>query len=141
MGRPAGSKNRPRVADTSLLTDEEKASLRQEAQIKVLAEQKKLAKDAYLEQQLDEARMAGGLDEPTVAVMVSIPEFAANITIDGTIYFHGREYTVPQGRADVILEVMDRSWAHERETMSGHGRWAPTKRRDVRISPRGTVSV
>lgn len=143
MGRPAGSKNRPRStpADFDILTDEEKASLRQEAHAQVLAEQKKAAKEAYKEQLLDEARIEKGLDEPLVTVTISIPEFAANIRIDDVIYFHGKDYTVPQSRADVLLETMERSWAHERETMEGHGRWAPTKRRDVRISPRGTVMV
>lgn len=108
----------------SLLTEAEKAEIRQQALEDVIAEKRRDAKKTLLEQ--EKARIAGrtGLKtgDPTkdelVTITVNVPEFVPHLWINmphGQKYFHGHSYKVPRHVAATLGEMQARAWDHENE--------------------------
>lgn len=56
-----------------------------------------------------------GDEGPDVDVYVNLADFADRIVIDGTIYIHGRTYTIPEKKAAVVMEACARGWRHQAE--------------------------
>lgn len=48
-------------------------------------------------------------------VFINFADFIDRITLDGVTYMHGRSYTLPKSKADVVREQMARSWRHQAE--------------------------
>lgn len=48
-------------------------------------------------------------------ITLDLAPHSDRLVIDGTIYFHGRTYTVPQSLFDVMREQQYRGWEHQRE--------------------------
>jgi hypothetical protein len=108
----------------SLLTDAEKAEIRQQALDDVIAEKRRDAKKTLLEQ--EKARLSGrsGLKtgdpqkDELVTIEINIPEFCPYLWINmphGQKYFHGTRYQVPRHVAKQLDEMQARAWDHERE--------------------------
>lgn len=129
--KPAGSEapdpdepvTEPDEAVPLELTDAEMARIREEAKKKVdeelrlraAAERKEkiaAALDAETRRQRREAGLTNHLDD-LVEIMIDVAPFTDNITIDGTVYQHGMWYTVDRRKADVMREIMARSWDSE----------------------------
>ncbi len=48
-------------------------------------------------------------------VFINFADFIDRVTLDGVTYMHGRQYTLPKSKADVVREQMARSWRHQAE--------------------------
>lgn len=121
-------------AADSLLSEEEKAEIRQQAIDDVIAEKRKDAKKTLLEQ--EKARLSGRsglktgdpIKDELVTIEINIPEFCPYLWINmphGQKYFHGSRYQVPRHVAGTLGEMQSRAWDHERDI---HGQ----KKRDYR---------
>lgn len=116
----------------------------EKAAIIAKAERRKQAKAAAAARALQHARAAEGLESPTevankalrekmtqmVRVKIQMPFMAGadngsvvddGVTIDGTKYLHGQEYTMPMGRALDIRAMLFNLHQHEL-TFEGKGR-------------------
>ncbi len=78
------------IIDTSIIGDDRIKELRAKADKKIEAERKAAAEAQLLEQFENEARQAGGLDEPMEDVFIDLAPYADRLMLDGVIYFQGR---------------------------------------------------
>jgi hypothetical protein len=46
-------------------------------------------------------------------ILIDVAPFAVDITVDGTVYQHGRWYKVDRRRYNSLMETMARSWDSE----------------------------
>ena len=121
--------------DKSILSDDDRAAIRKEAQASIVAEMEQDARDAYFAQQLKELRRARIPAERMVKVTMSLAPFLPHLLIDHDQYFDGYTYDVEQSRAAVLYEQMQRSWAHQDE-IDGRSRFNAYRRpRGDRIGP------
>lgn len=67
-------------------------------------------------------------------IMLDLAPHSDRLIIDGTIYLHGRTYTVPQRVYDVMRETIHRGWEHQRE-IDGKDRNVYREKSNVRLSP------
>lgn len=129
-----GSRKIP--TDFALLSEEDKAALRGEAQKSVLAEMEQEARDEFFRQAVAEARRAKTPASQIIKVFLDIAPYLPYIAIDGIQYFHGYTYDVERTRALVLYEQMQRSWLHQDE-IDGRSRFDPYRRQqNVVIGPR-----
>jgi hypothetical protein len=49
-------------------------------------------------------------------IVINIAPYAKEIRIDNRLFIHGRAYLVPDEKVQTFLEIMQRTWAHERST-------------------------
>jgi hypothetical protein len=84
-------------------------------------------------QALEAERRKGTPDEEECDITIDLPEFAADIKIDGTVYFHGYIYTVGYNLFQSLSEIMARAWNHQNE-IDGRSRFKPVARNLV-LSP------
>jgi hypothetical protein len=138
-GRPDRGKKEPkglkfeRQRDPSLdglLTEEEKVELRLQAREDFDKERKKQAADAFYKQALDDERRAGDPQYERVPVFLQLPGSANYIMLDGKQFFTDTVYNdVPLPVATVLIEQMNRAWAHEEVTevrdSQSRRRWRP----------------
>ncbi len=113
--RPRGRPRKNPLVDLTLLSNDEQTEIRAKAKAKVLAERKLASEDALMEEALAEERRGVGLEESLHEITLDLPEYADRLNIDGTIYFHGRSYTVPMGLFNVMREQVQRMWGHQDE--------------------------
>lgn len=112
----------------SLLTEDEKAEIRQQALDDVIAEKRKDAKKTLLEQ--EKARISGRTGSKTgdprkdaiENVLIDLPEFGGKygnyIQLNmphGQKYHHGTTYPVQKHVGDMLREIMSRNWQHQAE--------------------------
>lgn len=97
----------------SLLTEEEMREIEDELKAEIAAEAKKVEKDKFKVEARRKLRVAKGLEEPQVQILIDIPGFADKITLDGRPYYHGYTYTVADSVAACLMDQMDKSWRHE----------------------------
>lgn len=106
-----------------------KKKAREHVQAKRRAEVEKLALDAAI---LDEERKYQ-IAEEYEFVTISLAPFAAMVTLDGTMYFHGFDYEVAYSVARTLEDVMARTWEHQNEIQGqrrkGDVAWEATRRR------------
>lgn len=115
---------------TDLLSEEEMEALRMEARAEVEREKKKRQSDAFYQKVLEDERRAGDPKYETVPIFLRLPGSANYIMLDGKQYFTDTVYnSVPQPVAAVLIEQMNRAWAHEEitEVRDSRGRrnWRP----------------
>jgi hypothetical protein len=127
-GRPAGKKNKPQEpikfekqvdslsSFVGLLTEAEKAEIRQQAKDQVLKEQKDREKAALLAQFIKEEKQIVDPKEMVYPIVLHLAPHANCIMLDGKQYFTEQVYdvTIPVGH--VLIEQMNRGWAHEAAT-------------------------
>jgi len=105
--------------ESPLLSAKEIEEAKAKAAERVAAAMKKAAVDKIIADEENRLkRLAGAktgiadMDEP-VEVTVDLPEFCPDIRINGTIYNHGRTYTVPRHMANGLREIMQRARRHQ----------------------------
>lgn len=126
-------------ADYALITQEDRDQILQEAQDKVWAERKAAALAQLRAEALEAERRKGTPDEEQNDITIDLPEFAAQITIDGVQYFHGYVYTVGYSLFQSMSEIMSRAWAHQNE-IEGRSRFKPVAR-NISLSPHGIGGI
>lgn len=137
--KPEGPKKIP--IKLSLLTAVEKEEIRKQARATVLAEMEQDARDEYFKTAIAEARRDNTPQDQIIQVVIDIAPFLPHISIDGVMYFHGYEYSVPRSRALVMYEQMQRSWQHQDE-IDGRSRFNPYRRaQNTTIGPRDADTV
>lgn len=104
----------PRI-DFELLSDDDRKRLQEDAIAQARAERKVAAEAEYKRLALEEARREEGLEEELITFTLDLAEFADRITIDGQIFFHGRTYTVPRSKYQVMTEMAYRTHTHQAE--------------------------
>ena len=115
-GRPR-KEDKP-FSDFSLLSAEEQASIKEEAEALVAKEASEAARKAFLAQETKAARKRARLGDPEeelVTLVIDVAPFTDRIVIDNVIYMQGSVVEVPKSKARVIKEIMARSWGHEAE--------------------------
>lgn len=136
---PKGRRPKAPIPDINLLSVEEQLAIRQKATAQVDAEKKKVAEDALLAQALEEARRAGGVEEELVTFRLDLAEFADRLVIDSVHYFHGREYTVPRSKYDLMREMAARTWGHQME-IDGK-KVSLLQPKNLQLSPHGIINT
>jgi hypothetical protein len=101
---------------SGLLSEAEIEDLRKEAREAVLAEQKKRESDALYYKFLDEERKAHDPKKKQVPVFLQLAGHAQYIMLDGTQYHTNNVYNVTEDVYAVLIEQMNRGWAHEELT-------------------------
>lgn len=119
----------PMRFDQDLLTPEAKAALRKKARDVVLKEQQDKLSDALYAQYLDEERKATDPQKQTVPIMLQLAGHANYIMLDGKQFHTDNVYHVTADVAHVLIEQMNRGWAHEELTEvrdhRSRRRWRP----------------
>ncbi len=111
-----------RIPDFSLLDEETKARLRQDAAAKIDAREIARAEQAFLEaeiERLDKERHPEVHEPEEDIALDGLALYADRIIINGKAYVWGRTYRVRKSLADVFREIMQRSQRHEAEIQSG----------------------
>lgn len=89
---------------------------------KELAEKRAIEEDAELERELEielhRQRVAHGLKSPydptdLITFTVDVAPFSPGLQIDGVLYPHGQDVTLPRHKYDSFREIMARTWDHE----------------------------
>lgn len=130
----------PAAADKRLhpiLTNEELATARAEAEKRVLAARHKAAYDRAISEEEDRLRREEGLttgdparDEP-VWITIDLPTFTPYLMVNGPmgkIYWHGKSYKVARHVADSLSEMIHRAWREE-DQMEGRDLLTTYRRR------------
>lgn len=126
--------------DPDLLSEQEVSELQGEVQAEVDAERKEAARKALKAKLLKDARQKKGLEEAQETVTIDLAPYTDRILIDNVAYLQGRTYTVPAGRAQVLLEQCQRTWNHQAE-IDGKSENFYRRTRGQRILPSGAVTT
>jgi hypothetical protein len=103
------------IVDTSIVEPKRLEELRAKARSKVEKERTAAAEAQLLDQFEKEERQAGGLDEELVTIFLDFAPYCDRAMLDGVIYFNGQTKTVRASVADVLNEMMQRTWQHQSE--------------------------
>jgi hypothetical protein len=104
------------------LSDAEKAEICKKAKLTVANELKDRAEKVLLEAYIREERELAIPEERLLPIFLDLapvggPKMSANyIMLDGVQYFHNQLHYVTDSVFRVLLEQMNRGWAHEEET-------------------------
>jgi hypothetical protein len=138
-GKPA-----PRI-DFELLSAEDKLRIQEEVLATARAERKLAAEEAYKKIALEEARREEGLAEEQVTFVLDLAEFADRLTIDGKIYFHARQYTVPRSVYQTMTEMAFRTHQHQHEidgkSMTRWRGWDDPRIGAKAVGPHGVINT
>lgn len=121
------------VQSGSLLTEEEMREIEVDLKAEIALEVKKLEKDKYRAEARRKLRVAKGLEEPQLQILVDVPGFTDKILLDGRPYYHGYTYTVSDSVASCLMNQMDMSWRHE-ENVGGANHNEYRKPRNTTLS-------
>lgn len=99
----------------ALLAADEIEAIHERARKQAQLEMKQTAEKDLYEHFLEKERRKLEPEQELVKILLDLPPFAKNIRIDGRVYHHGAVYEVPRGTHDLMLEIMARGWAHDRE--------------------------
>ena len=106
----------PMRFDQDLLTEGEKEALRKKARETVLQEQKDKLSDALYAQYLGEERRTHDPKKQTMPILLQLAGHAQYIMLDGHVYDTDKVHHVTADVAHVLIEQMNRGWAHEELT-------------------------
>ncbi len=120
------------------LTTEERKALYAKAVETVQQELKDAEAARILKEYEKDVRRRLVPEEELIPVLIDVAGHADRITIDGTQYFQGVTYSVPQVKAATIREIMARTWKHEREIGGANGN-AYRQPRNLTLSPNSPV--
>jgi hypothetical protein len=110
-----------RVDADGLLSEEDKADIKERARKHVLNLKKEAAIDAEFNRQVQLEKSAWDPKERLVDILIDLPVFLPFIRLDNTVFFHGLVYEVPTKVAITMRDQMARSWEHQNE-IQGHWR-------------------
>lgn len=126
-----------RVDEDPLLTEEDRAQIKEKAREHVKAERRKKAEAKALAEAIREEEISYNPFEQTEDVTIVLAPYVAAkmnnssfISLDGRMFFHGVTYTVPYSVARSLEDIMARGWEHERE-IKGERRKADVSRRPL----------
>lgn len=139
MKKPVVSRKIP--VQLSVLSDEDKASLRAEAKKSIVEEMAQDARDAYFASEVDKLRREQTPNERRVNIFIDAAPFVPFIMIDGEQFYHGGTYSVPNSQALVLFEQMQRSWQHQDEIDGRRKSEAYRRPQDRRLGPADAGSV
>jgi hypothetical protein len=122
-----GPKEAKFPVDVTLLTEEDRIALTKEAERSVLEEQKQDARDKYYADQIKRIRQKKIPAERMFDVEINCAPYVPFIMLDGTQFYNGYTYRVPQGVAAVLREQCQRSWNHQDE-VDGRRRFSAYRR-------------
>ena len=126
------------AVDTSILTEDDIAGLELQAEEEVKAEQFAAAKAQKLEELKAQRKRKVGLAEANETILVDLAPYCDRILLDNRAFLQGVTYTVPISQAQVMREIMQRTWGHQSE-IDGKSENFYRKQRGVRILPNGGV--
>lgn len=107
--------------DGAILSQADIEQIREKARKTVLAEMKKSAAAALLEQEIVNARREMGFQtdddrkNEMVFCTIDLAEHSTCISINSFNYWHGQTYKVPRHVADTLAEIMARGHRHQDE--------------------------
>jgi hypothetical protein len=110
---PPASTTSPAVSPPDLLTKDEIEALQLEVQKEIDKEAKAKAKEDLKKKMLLEARVARGLEEPIVPVLIDLPIYAMDIKLDNRTFLLNHTYDVRASVAAVLYEIMQKTWQHQ----------------------------
>jgi len=117
---------RQRDNEFGKLTEDEIAEIREKARLKVELELKDKQEKELLDQFIEEERKLHVPASQTEPICLELAPTMPYIMLDGTQYLSGQLYYVTSGVRAVLLEQMNRGWAHEELTQvrsdSGYSR-------------------
>lgn len=112
---------KPKDADEPLVTDDEIAAARAEAQRRVREAEKAAALARIIEEEeyrlkREQGQRTGVVDkDEQVSIHIDLAEFSDKIMLNGVQYWHGYTYEVPRHVADTLREIMQRTHRHQME--------------------------
>jgi hypothetical protein len=112
----APQRDDPERFDQDLLSEKEKDALRAKAREAVFEERKDKLASALYTQFLEEERRAADPKKQTVPILLQLAGHAAYIMLDGKQFHTDQIYHVTPDVAHVLIEQMNRGWAHEELT-------------------------
>lgn len=121
---------------TAILTPDEIAAVELEAKAEVEQESKDKAKEALKKKLLREAKQSRGLEEAEESVTVDLAPYCDRILLDNRAFLQGQTYTVRASVAQVMREIMQRTWGHQSE-IDGKSENFYRKTRGQRVVPAG----
>ena len=121
----------------SLLSEEDRAQIRDKAKEHVTKQRRDKAEADYLAEAIREEERSYTPADQFESIVIELAPFVASarfnsafIALDGTRYYHGLTYTLPRKVVDTIRDIMARGWEHERE-IHGESRKADINRRPI----------
>ncbi len=118
--KPPGIQVRPQRDDPdrfgTRLTDAEKAKIREKARATIEAEYREREENALLALYIEEERKAADPLEELFPIYLELALHSPYVMLDGTQYLNRTQYHVTQRVFQVLVEQMNRGWAHEMET-------------------------
>lgn len=124
--------------DTRLDADElldaaARERIREKAREHVLEKRRKEAEALALAAAIEEEERRYQVQEDYEYITIHLAPYAAMVTLDGTMYFHGLEYEVPYSVARTLDDITARTWEHQNEIMGqrrkGDVAWESARRR------------
>lgn len=124
FNKPAGREYAQPIEDLEpapnfdLLSEEDKAALREKARKKVDDNERLRAMEAFLEAETKrvEKELHPEAYEEEKEVEIDVALYADRIILDGKHYMHGRKYTVKKSRFDALQDIMWRTKKHYEAT-------------------------
>ena len=136
------------AGEDPILTQAEVEAIRAQARKEILEERKKGAKAQFLTAEKARLLREEGLTtghtakDQMVRVTINLPEFGANILINGKPYWHGHTYTVPRHVGEELRSTMYRAELHQNQVDGKNLRQFYQNHRNTVISPiKGTVNA
>lgn len=126
----------PADPDLDVLTAEEIAAVEAEAKADVDREAKELARQALKAKIVSDAKRAKGLAAEQVEVTLDLAPYCTEIVLDNRHFLQGVTYTVRATQAQVMREIMQRTWTHQAE-IDGKSENFYRRTRGARVVPNG----
>ena len=126
--------------DPSLLTDEDRESLRQKAKAKITEEQRAAAREDFMVEAEREERAKLLPEEEMVDITLDLAEHSDRIVLDGRHFMNGRTYVVSRKVGDTLREIQGRGWDHQAE-IDGKDKNTYRKAKNVVLSPHGVINT
>jgi hypothetical protein len=114
---------------SSVLSAEEIAAIREQARLKVRNEMKDREHAVLLDKYVEEERQALIPEEEMCEIFLNLAPHSTYIMLDGKQYHHDNWYRVKRSVYSVLVEQINRGWAHDEQTQvtdaKGRRRWRP----------------
>lgn len=129
-----------RLDTDDLLTQEEKEIIRQKARDEVKRRRKEKAEESLLQATIREEERVFNPPDRWTDVTIDLAPYATFIALDGVQYFHGLTYTVTGAASATMLDIMARTWEHQREIKGERRRgadlaWEGMRQGGLRMTP------
>ena len=129
-----------RLDTDDLLTQEEKDLIRQKARDEVKRRRREKAEESLLQAAIREEERAFNPPDWWTDITIDLAPYAAFIALDGVQYFHGLTYTVTGAVSATMLDIMARTWEHQREIRGERRRgsdlaWEGMRKGGLRMTP------